>query len=216
MSPLAREKLLDGLRRNSRESLSAIARRSYTVLVAKKLLPAAGILLLVALVAIPSLHAGMNRDRVTYHISSATTAAPSRMSGAQYHGTDQQGQPFTVTATTADQQDEDHIALASPEGDITMKSGAWMMLRSDTGMYHQKSQLLHLSGNVTLYRNDGTILTVPVAAIDLHEGSANSSAPVQVQGPFGTLNAQNGFSLTNRGTDIMFNGPATLVLAQTQ
>jgi len=216
MSPAAREKLLEGLRRNSRESLAAIARRSYTVLVAKKLLPAAGILLLVALAVVPSLHTGVNRDRVTYHVADGKTAPPSRMSGAKYHGTDQQGQPFTVTATTADQQDEDHIALASPEGDITMKSGAWMMLRSDTGMYHQKSQVLHLTGNVTLYRNDGTILTAPTAAIDLRAGNASSDAPIQVQGPFGTLTAQNGFALTNRGADIMFLGPATLVLTQAQ
>jgi len=39
---------------------------------------------------------------------------------------------------------------------------------------------------------------------------------VQVQGPFGTLNAANGFVLTNRGTDITFNGPAAMTLTQAQ
>jgi lipopolysaccharide export system protein LptC len=44
----------------------------------------------------------------------------------------------------------------------------------------------------------------------------NSAAPVQVQGPFGTLTATNGFLLLDRGADIMFNGPATLTLIQAQ
>jgi lipopolysaccharide export system protein LptC len=216
MSPAAREKLLDGLRRNSQQSIAAIARRSFTVLLAKKLLPAAALVLLAALVMVPSLRTGPNANRISYHVPAANTPSTSHMLGAQYHGMDQQGQPFTVTATTADQQTDDKIALAAPEGDITMKSGAWLMLKSDTGLYQEKSELLHLAGNVTLYRNDGTILTVPVAAIDLRAGNASSDAPVQVQGPFGTLNAQNGFTLTDRGSDILFIGPATLTLTQSQ
>jgi hypothetical protein len=38
--------------------------------------------------------------------------------------------------------------------------------------------------------------------------------PVQVQGPFGTLTAANGFVLTDRGRDILFKGPASLTLTQ--
>jgi lipopolysaccharide export system protein LptC len=173
-------------------------------------------LLLAALIAVPSLRAGPNANRITYHVPANNNNATSRMQGAKYHGTDAQGQPFTVTANTADQRSDDTVALAAPEGDMTMKSGAWLMLRSDSGLYHQKAQILGLTGNVTLYRNDGTILTVPVAAINLRDDSASSAAPVQVQGPFGTLNAANGFTLADRGTDIMFNGPATLVLTQAQ
>ncbi len=70
------------------------------------------------------------------------------MQGAQYHGTDQQGQPFTVTAENADQKTADLLALTSPVGDITLKSGAWLQLKSDTGMFHQKSQQLGLTGHV--------------------------------------------------------------------
>ncbi len=97
-----------------------------------------------------------------------------------------------------------------------MKSGAWLELRSDTGLFHQKSDKLGLTGNVTLYRNDGSTMNVAHADIDLHAGTAMSSSPVQAQGPFGTLTAANGFLLTNRGADITFNGPATLTLTQVQ
>jgi lipopolysaccharide export system protein LptC len=216
MSPAqraARERMLDGLRRRSPEAIALIARRSLTKTVAKRLLPVAAVLLLVALAAAPSLRAGPAANRVTYHVQNATDTA-SRMQGARYHGVDQHGQPFTLTADTANQLTSDQVALQQPAGDITLKSGAWLELHSDAGLYHQKSQRLGLHGNVTLYRNDGTMMSSSTADIDLRSGSASSAAPVQVQGPFGTLNAANGFSLSDRGADVVFNGPATLVLAQ--
>jgi lipopolysaccharide export system protein LptC len=138
------------------------------------------------------------------------------MQGAEYHGTDMHGQPFTLTANTADQKTSDEVALVRPIGDITLKSGAWLELRSDKGLFHQKSQKLGLNGNVTLYRNDGTTMVVSKADIDLRAGSASSTQPVQVQGPFGQLNATNGFLLADRGAVITFNGPATLTLTQAQ
>jgi len=217
MSPAARERMLDGLRRRNPEVLAAIARRSAAVARLKKLLPAAAVLLLVALVMAPSWHDGPDANRVTYHVQNVAGGdTASHMSGAQYHGTDQHGQPFTLTADNADEKGSDDVALTAPEGDISLKDGAWLMLKSAAGVFHQKSQVLGLNGNVTLYRNDGTIMTVASANIDLRAGNAASSAPVAVQGPFGTLNAANGFKLADRGTDITFNGPATMVLTQAQ
>jgi lipopolysaccharide export system protein LptC len=217
MSPVARERILDGLRRRNPEMLSAIARRSMTVTTLKKALPVAAVALLVALVLAPSWHSGPDANRVTYHVHNAPADnAASRLQGAQYHGTDMQGRPFTVTASSADEHGGDDVALTAPMGDITLKDGAWLMLKSNTGLYRQKSQKLGLNGNVTLYRNDGTVMTADKADIDLHAGSAASTSPVQVQGPFGTLNAANGFTLADRGTDIVFHGPATMTLTQAQ
>jgi lipopolysaccharide export system protein LptC len=55
----------------------------------------------------PELRAGPDANRVTYACAEhgrKLLAATSRMQGAQYHGTDQQGQPFTITADAADEQ----------------------------------------------------------------------------------------------------------------
>jgi lipopolysaccharide export system protein LptC len=218
MSPAqraARERMLDGLRRRSPEAIARIARRSGGVTLLKRVLPVAAVLLLVALAMAPSLRAGPGANRVTYHVQDVgKSPTASRMLGAQYHGVDQHGQPFTLTANAANEVDSDQVALQQPTGDISLKSGAWLELKSKAGMFKQKSQHLHLNGDVTLYRNDGTVMTADAADIDLKAGNASSTVPVQVQGPFGTLQAQNGFALTNRGADVVFNGPATLVLAQ--
>jgi lipopolysaccharide export system protein LptC len=214
VSQVTRDLMLDGLRRRNPATLAAIARRSTVVTVGKKLLPVAAVALLVALALAPSWHSGSEKERVTYHVGSAQADDASRMQGARYHGLDQQGQPFTVTAGNAVQQGPDDVALTKPVGDITLKSGAWLDLSSDAGMFNQKSQILHLNGHVALYRNDGTTVTTTKADINLQTGSAQGSAPTDVQGPFGTLHADHGFVLANRGTEITFNGPATLTLTQ--
>ena len=217
MSPLARQNLIENIRRQDAEDPASLTRRRVRVSLMKRLLPAAAALLLVALALAPYWRSGPDADRVSYHVQAGAGSSPaSRLLGAKYHGTDQNGQPFTVTADSAVELDGSNVTLTNPEGDITLKSGAWMMLKSDTGLYQQKADTLALSGNVTLYRNDGTTMMVPTANIDLRAGSANSSAPVQVQGPFGTLAAANGFSLTGNGAQVTFIGPATLTLVQVQ
>lgn len=217
MNHSPRHTVLQNLRRQSQETAADFVRRSQKVSLAKRLLPAAGLLLLAALVAAPELRSGPDANRVAYHIDPTAASTPaSRMLGAKYHGTDLQGQPYTVTADSAVELGPDNVTLAAPMGDITLKSGAWLMLKAVSGIYRPQSGKLELTGGVTLYRNDGTILTTPNMVIDMRAGSAETDAPAAVQGPFGTLNARNGFILLNRGTSVTFKGPATLVLTQGQ
>ena len=68
-----------------------------------------------------------------------------------------------------------------------------------------------LSHDVTLYRDDGTTLLTQSAAVDLHAGAAAGSDTVHAEGPFGRLDA-HGFTVTDKGDEIQFNGPATLVM----
>jgi lipopolysaccharide export system protein LptC len=215
MSPLLHDRILTRPQRAPEDS-AALARRTRRVSLLKKALPVAGALLLVVLAMAPNWH-GPQNGRVSYHVTPNAGPAPaSKLQDASYHGTDQHGQPYTLTAATAVQQDADNVVLTTPMGDITLTSGAWLMLKSDSGLYHQKEGLLGLTGNVMLYRNDGTTMSAPVAQIDLHAGSASSSDPVQAQGPFGTLDAAGGFTLINRGAQVTFTGPATLTLMQAQ
>ncbi|MCB5943218.1 LPS export ABC transporter periplasmic protein LptC [Acidocella sp. KAb 2-4] len=217
MSPLTRQNLIDSIRRHDAENPAALARRGARVALLKKLLPVAAALLLVALALAPYWRSGPDADRVSYHVQPGTADTPSsRLLGVKYRGTDQNGQPFTVTADSAVETDGNNVTLTAPEGDITLKSGAWLMVKADSGLYHPKTDTLTLTNNVTLYRNDGTTLNTTAADVDLHAGTAASTSPVQVQGPFGTLAAANGFTVTGHGAQITFNGPATLTLMQAQ
>jgi lipopolysaccharide export system protein LptC len=217
MSPAqqsARDRLLDGLRRHRSETaLIAIARRSQAIAWAKRLLPVLAVLLLTILAVAPNLRFGAATDRVVYHPHPGASGTQSSMQNAQYHGIDQRGQPFTLTADEANQRGADQVVLANPEGDITLNSGAWLMLKSNSGLYDQKADTLALLGRVVLYRNDGTSMEAPTASIDLHAGTAGSDDPVSAQGPFGRLEAGGGFRLTGRGADVVFKGPVSLTLS---
>jgi lipopolysaccharide export system protein LptC len=68
-----------------------------------------------------------------------------------------------------------------------------------------------LANNVSLFQDKGYEMQTTEATIRLKDGSASSRTPVQSQGPFGQLQAQ-GFELTNKGDNVVFLGPATLVL----
>ncbi len=78
-------------------------------------------------------------------------------------------------------------------------------------MFEQKANRLDLSGDVTLYRDDGTVLTTEAASLDMRANAAAGNEMVHAEGPFGVLDAQ-GFTVLDRGSVIQFTGPARIVL----
>lgn len=183
------------------------------VALAKRVLPvvAVGLLALVALW--PEFSSNVERGRYTYRISDGTgsSAEGGALTQARYSGVDQNGQPFTITASLARQVGPERTNLTDPKGDITLGSTGWLMVQARQGVYMQKTSQLDLSGDVTLYRDDGTMMQTDAVAIDLRAGAASSGNKVHVEGPFGTLDAQ-GFTVLDRGAVVQFTGPGRLVL----
>ncbi len=191
-----------------------LARRRLVITLTKWLLPVGALLLLATIALWPEIDrmgdsARIAFKRVTNEIGGAT------VTNARYRGVDQQGRPYTLTAVTAQQDGVDRVNLTTPKGDITLANGTWLMVQSKLGVYLQHSQQLDLSREVTLYRDDGTTLVTASASVDMKNGAAASAEPTHAEGPFGTLDSQ-GFTLTDKGAAIQFNGPAHLVLNGTQ
>lgn len=208
--------VLDSIRQKKPDIKADLAKRSWRITFLKRVLPAVALLLLLVLVLAPSWHSGVESGRVTYHLSKTSSNETSSIQDATYNGRDEQGQPYMVTASSIVQRSGGVSLLTTPQGSIVLKSGAWLMLKSIVGKFNQQDDSLGLSGHVMLYRNDGTIMTTSQATINMRTSSATGKMPVQVSGPFGVLNAQNGFALADHGDKIMFNGPVKMVLDQTQ
>lgn len=189
-------------------SSRGMARRHLFITLTKWLLPLGALLLLASIALWPEI--GHMRDTVRIAVEQ-TSAGGATLTDARYHGTDDHGRPYTVTASTAQQDGPDRINLTAPRADITLTDGTWLMLHAKQGVYLQHSNQLDLSRDVTLYRDDGTTLTTSSASIDLKAGAAAGGQPTHAEGPFGTLDAQ-GFTVTDKGTAIQFSGPAHLVL----
>lgn len=184
--------------------------RSRLVGIAKRLLPlgALGLLLMVAFY--PELNGSGEHGRVSFG-GAKVTPEGGQLTEAHYQGVDTAGRPYTVTAARVVQVGPERAELEAPKADMQLQSGEWLMVEAERGVYAQKANRLDLSGDVTLYRDDGTVMQTASASLDLHANAAAGSEMVHVEGPFGVLDAQ-GFTVLDRGAVVQFTGPARLVL----
>ncbi|MFC7539292.1 LPS export ABC transporter periplasmic protein LptC [Siccirubricoccus deserti] len=103
------------------------------------------------------------------------------------------------------------LDLEEPRADITLTDGAWIFVQAHQGRFDKPAQHLDLTGEVTIYHDNGTMLLTDSAAVEIDAGTASGDSPVAAQGSFGTLTA-DGFRLTERGAVIVFTGHAHAVL----
>jgi lipopolysaccharide export system protein LptC len=187
-----------------------LARRHLAITLTKLVLPTLALALLASIALWPEFDRAKEQALLAFrHISSEI--AGGQLIDARYHGIDEKGRPYTLTATTAQQVGPERINLTIPKGDITLQDGTWLMLQAKQGVFMKHSNELDLSHDVVLYRDDGTTMVTSSAAIDMKNGAAAGAEPVHAEGPFGTLDAQ-GFTLLDKGSNIQFAGPAHLLL----
>ncbi len=190
---------------------ASVAKYSRFVSLMKILLPSFALLLVGLVVILPQFQSVP--DELAAEIAITPEGAGDSLSlvNARYVGTDESGQPFSVTAETVLEGETDRISLAAPQADISLNDGTWLMVGATTGLYHRDTQVLDLEGEVNLFQDQGYELHTEAATVLLKEGQARSSVPVYTQGPFGRLESQ-GFQLEDKGKVVYFTGPATLVL----
>jgi len=199
-----------GSRARPRISARAMARRRRGVRIAKILLPLAALILLSSVALWPEISRTIERGRETLQrLALVQTGGVMRL--PRYRGYDTQNQPYMVSADTADRIGEERYDLTNPRGDITLRNGTWLQVRSKHGIYVQKADQLDLTRNVVLYRADGTIMNSETATVDMRLGVVTSADYTHAEGPFGTLDAE-GFTLLDKGGIVQFHGPAKLVL----
>lgn len=181
------------------------------VVLAKWALPALAAVLLGSIAAWPEIVRVTDHSRVSFRRVLQIEPESGRMLQPRYKGLDERGRPYTVTATAAQQTSAERIALTDPKGDAVTESGTWIMLQAKQGVFIQHLSLMDLSQDVTLYREDGTVLQTNTASMDLKAGAAAGSDKTHAEGPFGTLDAQ-GFTLVDKGAVIQFDGASHAVL----
>lgn len=188
-----------------------LAMRRFTVLIAKVGLPLLALALLSAVALWPEFARVGEQGRLSFRRVFALEAESGRMLQPHYRGVDERERPYTLTASWANQIGPNRVELGDPKGDMVLEGGNWMQVEAKQGVFIQHSELLDLSHDVVLYRDDGTVVRTNTAAVDVKQGAASSDDKTHAEGPFGVLDAQ-GFMLTDKGTAIQFQGPARLIL----
>jgi lipopolysaccharide export system protein LptC len=207
-----RERLLtQSTQRRRAPSARRIALRRFTVMLAKLFLPLLALVLLASIAAWPEIVRMTDQGRVALRRAFNVEPDTGRMREPRYHGIDQRGRPYTLTAQWASQAGQARIDMGDPKGDFVLESGSWMQVEAKNGVFIQHAELLDLSNDVVLYRDDGLVLRTQTAAVDIKQGAAASNDQTHAEGPFGVLDAQ-GFTKLDKGTAIQFQGPARLIL----
>lgn len=196
--------------KSSAVALAMASRRSRFVNLMKVALPVLALVLVIAVLAWPQLRRTTDEFRLSFS-SVETDGGALTMAKARYHGVDEKGQPYVVTADSATQdlQDRSLITLEQLTADIITTKGEWFTLSSDTGVYREDVKQLHLSGNISIFTDMGYEFHGETADIDLGAGTVVSDDPVWGQGPFGLLQA-HGLRAYDGGDRIRFiNGVHT-------
>jgi len=130
-------------------------------------------------------------------------------------GNDREDRPYTITAKSAipDRSDVNRIKLDVVDGDMTLSDGTWVNLTAPFGVYDKFLKTLDLSGPISFHTDVGHEINARSAHVDLVHGTIISNEPVQLQGPFGTLEADRA-TLVDRGRIIYFDGHVRGVLVQ--
>ena len=171
---------------------------------------AVALLLLGAIAVWPEINRQITLASETARDVAAVRRDSGRMLSPHYAGIDSHDRPYTITAASARQMGQNRIDLDAPVMDMSSGTG-WVLLQADRGTYMQDSNILALTGHVTLYRDDGVIATSPAADVDLRGDVIASQDWIHADGPFGILDAQ-GYMLAQNAGVAQFAGPARLVL----
>ena len=192
-------------------------RYSRRVALLKRLLPVIGVALL-ALVAIwPRLVPLLDSVRFGFPVIDLREAHELRMLNPRYAGVDRENRPYVVTSAIGRQASnrDDLMSLERPRAEMTMHSGALVVVTAATAMYQAQAQLLDLFGDVNLVHENGTRFVTNTAHVDVAADSAEGNDPVTGHGPSGDITAQ-GFRVVDRGNTIVFTGKSNLLLKGTK
>ena len=140
-----------------------------------------------------------------------------RMVNPRINGTDTKGRPFTVTATSARQAENnsDRISLENIEADMMLDDGdLWLSISAQRGLLRVDLNSLLLYERVDAFTTWGYEVHGTVARLDLKTGDISSDAPINIQGPLGLLTA-NKMSSSNADGIIRFTDGIKLTLYQT-
>lgn len=192
------------------------AGHTWFVRITKFLLPVA------ALVIVGIVVARLSQDQQTLQVTQLpaqekTTAGQIDLVKPKYEGLDAKNRPYTISADSAhrvmdkDKPNEQIVAMTNPFGDIAMDDGSWLAVKAAEGLYNNTTSTLDLSGGVIFFHDTGYEMHMKDVHVDVKNRHAETSSPVQGQGPAGMIDAQN-LQVSDNGDLVVFGGPVRLTL----
>ncbi|MCE2565963.1 LPS export ABC transporter periplasmic protein LptC [Komagataeibacter sp. FNDCF1] len=188
-----------------------LARRQTIMRSAKWMLPLLALILLGSIAAWPAVERAVIMHTGTMAQMSHVRVKSGSMLNPTYRGLDEHGRPYMITADEARQVSSERIDLTNAAADTLMDNGNWLYVTANEGVYIQHAQMLDLTHEVTLYRNDGTLMLTPTADIDMRHNIIVTDSWIHGEGPMGVMDVQGGM-LDIHGGIMLFRGPGRMIL----
>jgi lipopolysaccharide export system protein LptC len=152
------------------------------------------------------LAAAVVHHTVTAETSAAADEGPIRLLNPRFVGRDAKGRAFTVTAQAAvrDQRDFQRVILDRPALVIDEGGENPTRLTSRSGVYHEGTRKLQLTGGVRL-TSPQTALDTAASLYDTKTGELFGSGPIQGSGSLGEINARS-YGVYDKGDRMVFSG----------
>lgn len=121
--------------------------------------------------------------------------------------------PYELRAQTATQdiKNPKFVELNILDSTLEMEDKSTVRLRSRTGLFDSKAQLLDLRDDVFVQNSLGYEARMSQAFVDLGKGTVSSDTPVAVKLPNGTIDGQQ-LRITERGAVLRFDGGVVMHL----
>jgi lipopolysaccharide export system protein LptC len=196
---------------SQRETVSRARRYSLFVKVMKGALPLAALGLGIAVLAYALQPRDVGRLAMTFE-RIGRVEDDLAMVKPRLTGTDDDGNPFVVTAATAVQvgRGSDLVRLEDVAADIGMNSGQSFHVTAESGVVDTRKHVLDVE-RVHLTSADGYDARTASANADLQAGIVKGDSTIEADGAFGHITARR-FALNRATRQLQFMGNVHMVL----
>jgi lipopolysaccharide export system protein LptC len=217
--PLGRPPILRATRdwgARARATIRQTERYSRFVTIMKRALPLAAAALLAAVLVYALQPRQENKQRVAMSFERLGIVNDDlAMMKPRLTGTDDEGDPYVVTAEEAiqDKQDSHRASLKSVEGDVTLKDGTWITMLAPAGVLDARSRHLALDGAISVYADSGYEVHTTTANVDMRTAIITGNRAVSGQGPVGIFRADR-FRIDRRARKVFLYGNVHMTIGR--
>jgi lipopolysaccharide export system protein LptC len=129
------------------------------------------------------------------------------MQNPRLSGTDNDGQPFVISAGRAmpETKGSDRVKLQDIVADFSLRDGTAIHVTAGTGVVDTRTRLLQMSGGIRLVSQNGYDATTRSAVADLRTGKIHGESGIDANGAFGRITAQR-FAMDRSSRQLHFWG----------
>jgi lipopolysaccharide export system protein LptC len=179
----------------------------------KRALPIAAAALIAAVIAYALIPRQSEKLKITServgHIENDLAMLKPRLTGV-----DNKGNPFVITADAAVQEGTNihRATLRNVQADLALAKSRWLNATAARGLVDMDKGMLALTGNISVFSDDGYELHTARADLDLKKGLFHGPVEVTGQGPTGTLRADS-FEVDRKANQIVLLGHVYMIIS---